>query len=98
MFGTKKIDTTIRTRADHLAEMRQAIDKATSAAEDAGVFAREIRDVFEGGLNLWRQRALAQADMANRDRPRTRRRCCGDAGKAPRSRTAGQHARVAGVR
>lgn len=69
MFGTKKIDTTIRTRADHLAEMRQAIDKATSAAEDAGVFAREIRDVFEGGLNLWRQRALAQADMANRDRP-----------------------------
>jgi hypothetical protein len=71
MFGkiNTKADTTIRTRADHLVAMRKAIDVATSAAEDAGVFAREIRDYFEGALTLWRQRALYQSDMANRDRP-----------------------------
>ena len=71
MFGIKKpIDTTINTKVDHLAEMRKAIDAATSAAEDAGVFARDIRDYFEGALNLWRQRALYQSDMANRADPK----------------------------
>lgn len=70
MFGTNKpTNTTIKTRADHLAEMRKAIDAATSAAEDNGVFARQIRDVFEASLNYWRRRALYQSDLANRDRP-----------------------------
>lgn len=70
MFETNKpTEPTIRTRADHLGEMRKAIDAATSTAEDSGVFAREIRDYFEGALNLWRQRALYQADMANRADP-----------------------------
>ena len=50
--------------------MRKAIDAATSAAEDAGVFARDIRDYFEASLKLWRHRALYQSDMANRADPK----------------------------
>lgn len=71
MFG-KSINTKADTTkaVDPFVAMRQAVDKATSAAEDAGVFARDIRDYFEGALNFWRQRALAQSDMANRADPK----------------------------
>lgn len=56
-------------RVDHLAEMRRAIDATTSAAEKAEVRAAQIRDYFESCLDLYRRRALYQADQANRTNP-----------------------------
>ena len=56
-------------RVDPLAEIRKAIDGATSAAENAGVLARDIRDYIEGTLSFWRQRAAYQSDQAKITRP-----------------------------
>jgi hypothetical protein len=68
MFGKNKTiakaDTATKP-VDALAEMRNAIAAATSAAEKGGVFARLIADYFEGSLAYWRQRASFQSDQAN---------------------------------
>src|SRR5262249_62401673 len=70
---TKADATTIPQPIDHLAEMRKAIDAATSAAQNAGVPARTIRDHREEQLSFWRQRALRAAEEANRTRDRVMR-------------------------
>jgi hypothetical protein len=63
---TKADATTIPQPIDHLAEMRKAINAATSTAQNAGVQARTIRDHLEEQLSFWRQRALRAAEEANR--------------------------------
>jgi hypothetical protein len=55
-------------RADPLAEMKAAIDRACAAAEDAGILPRDITPYVEGLLTYWRQRALHVADQANATR------------------------------
>ena len=57
--------TTINTkRADPLAEMKAAINKAASAAEDAGVPVAAIHEMFKSFTENFRQRALFAADQA----------------------------------
>jgi hypothetical protein len=62
-------EPTITTRVDHLGEMKAAISAATSAAQNAGILARDIRDYIEGTLTFWRQRAAYQSDQPNVTRP-----------------------------
>ena len=64
MFGLKPINTTITTKADPLAEMQKAIDKAASQAEDAGVAPARIRAFAENFLAYWDRRAQHLADLA----------------------------------
>ena len=55
-------------RADPLAEMKAAIDRACAAAEDAGILARDITPYVEGLLNVLAPTGSARADQANATR------------------------------
>ena len=66
MFGMKRpIDTTINTRVDHLAELKAAVHRACSVAEDSGVHLALIRDFFQGCHTQYVQRAMVAIDVAN---------------------------------
>jgi hypothetical protein len=58
-------EPTITTRVDHIAEMRRAINAATSAAEDAGVSVAAIHEMFKSFVENFRQRSLYETDRAN---------------------------------
>jgi hypothetical protein len=55
----------INTRVDHFAELKAAVNRACSVAEDNGVSVALIRNFFQGCHTQYVQRALFVADQAN---------------------------------
>jgi hypothetical protein len=68
MFGMNKINTKADTTTkpvDHFAELKAAVHRACSVAEDNGVSVVLIRDFFQGYHTQYVQRALYASDRAN---------------------------------
>ena len=55
----------IETKKDHFAELKAAVHRACSVAEDNGVSVAQIRNFFQGCHTQYVQRAMVAIDVAN---------------------------------